>query len=63
MWITDLVKASKAVENFLEENKWYVTIKKVAPCWGGGIGFEMSDFTFIKWFQDGRIERQQIYES
>jgi hypothetical protein len=61
MWIADLVKATKAVEDFLGENKWFVTINEVKPCADGGVVFYMSDFTHIKWFQDGKITQREFH--
>lgn len=53
MWLQDLEKAIKALRE--SEKYQYTCFKNAMPCWDGGICFETTYFTFVKWFPNGTI--------
>lgn len=61
MWLSDLEKAVKAVREFLGERVAYVCFDKVQPCADGGIVFETTYETYIKWFQSGEVIEKSLH--
>lgn len=51
-WMSDLIKAATAVKQW-KGNDFVITT--VSGCWDGGVVFETSHHTYIKWFPNGEI--------
>ena len=51
-WMSTLMKAATAVKKQKGED---FVINTVSGCWDGGVVFETSYFTYIKWYPDGTI--------
>jgi hypothetical protein len=60
MWIKDLETATKAVIEFLGDRRAFVCFDKVKPCADGGIVFETTYETYIKWFQNGEVVEKSL---
>ena len=52
MWFTDLQKAITALE---QRGMSHYFFSKIAPAGDGGIVFETTHFTFVKWFPNGEV--------
>lgn len=55
MWMCDLEKAIIRVNEFLGVKRSYVLFRSIAPSVDGGIVFETTGDTYIKWFPSGEI--------
>ena len=51
-WMSTLIKAATAVKKQKGED---FKIKAVSSCWDGGVVFETTYSTYIKWYPDGII--------
>jgi hypothetical protein len=52
MWLTDLEVAVKDIAKYCNECR----IKKITPCWNGGIAFHLSNHTTLLWNIDHTIK-------
>lgn len=55
MWLVDLELAVKAVRAKFPCS----VIEKILPCADGGITFQTSYYTIIKWYPDGRVTERK----
>ena len=58
MWICDLEKALAKVNEFLGVKRNFVLFRSIKPCADGGIVFETTFNTYIKWFPNGEIRER-----
>jgi hypothetical protein len=57
MWLQDLEKALARLKEECDYN--FICVEKIAPAADGGIVFETTYNTYVKWFPDGTITEKQ----